>query len=85
MEAVWASYRSETSLTPLVRPVNIMLQGDFDEGFIEPHFWAIVSTLIILAAASIFALVLFFKWLRNRPRPVGPAPRGFPVKTKEDE
>ena len=68
----------------LVDFMHILLQGGIDEGFIQPHYWAIVWTLVILAAASIFALRLFFKWLRNRPRPVEPAPRGFPVKTKDE-
>lgn len=70
-------------MTPLVKLMHILLQGGFDEGFIEPHFWAIVSTLVILGAAGVFAIRLFLKWLRNRTRPVEPAPRGFPVETKE--
>lgn len=61
----------------------ILLQFELDP-FVDEHFWAIVSTLVILAAATILVLCLFLKWLRNRPRPVEPAPRGFPVKTKEE-
>lgn len=68
----------------MIVPMHILLQGGFDEGFVQPHFWAIVSTLVILAAATIFALHLLFKWLRKRPRPVERAPRGFAVNIKEE-
>lgn len=63
--------------------MHILFQGDFDEGFIQPHFWAIVGTLVILAGASLFAVLSFRRWLRNRPKRVEPAPRGFPVKMSE--